>query len=79
MPSIQLDPDVLYEIVSEVASIDSKALRKRLLLNLSLTCRTLLYAARPNIFAETKWPHQRQHDEESGLLFPPENLWPYIK
>ena len=79
MPSTQLDPDILYEIVGEVASIDSKDQRKRLLLNLSLTCRTLLYATRPFIFAKIKWPHQNQHDEESGLLFPPEVLWPYIK
>jgi hypothetical protein len=79
MPSTQLAPDILYEIVSEVASIDSKAQRKRLLLNLSLTCRTLLHATRPIIFANIKWPHQNQHDEESGLLFPPEVLWRYIK
>ena len=79
MPSTQLDPDILYEIVGEVALIESKAQRKRLLLNLSLTCRTLLHAARVIIFAKIKWPHQNQHDEESGLLFPPEVLWPYIK
>jgi hypothetical protein len=79
MSSTRLDPDILYEIVGEAASIDSKAQRKRLLLNLSLTCRTLLYATRPIIFAKIKWPHQNQHDEESGLLFPPDVLWPYIK
>ena len=75
----QLDADILYELVGEVASIDSKAQRTRLLLNLSLTCRTLLYATRPIIFAKIKWPHQNQHDEESGLLLPSEVIWPYIK
>lgn len=78
MSSIQLHPDILYEIVAEVASIDNKDHRRQLL-NLSLTCRTLLYATRPIIFAKIKWPHQNQHDEESGLLFLPRVLWPYIK
>ena len=79
MPSIQLYADILYEIVAEVASIDNKDLRRLLLRNLSLTCRTLLYATRPIIFAKMKWPHENQHDEDSGLLFPPQVLWPYIK
>ena len=79
MPSIQLYTDILYEIVAEVASIDNKDHRRLLLRNLSLTCRTLLYATRPIIFAKMKWPHQNQHDEDSGLLFPPQVLWPYIK
>ncbi|KAF8811217.1 hypothetical protein BYT27DRAFT_7090232 [Phlegmacium glaucopus] len=78
MPLKQLGVDILYEIVSEIASIDNKDHRSRLL-NLSLTCRTLLHATRPIIFAKMKWPHQNQHDENSGLLFPPEVLWPYIK
>ena len=59
MPSTQLNLDILYEFVGAVASIDSKAHRKRLLLNLSLAlalaCRTLLYATRPVIFAKIKW------------------------
>ena len=74
MPLTQLDADILYEIVTEVASD-----HRHRLLNLSLTCRTLLYATRPFIFSKVKWPHQNQHDKESGLHFPPQVLWPYIK
>jgi hypothetical protein len=77
MPSVQLHPDILHDIVNEVALIDDKD--HRCLLNLSLTSRILLYATRPIIFAKMKWPHPNQHNEESGLLFPPETLWPYIK
>jgi len=78
MPLKQLNTDILYEIVAEIASVDSQDHRRRLF-NLSLTCRTLLYATRPIIFAKIKWPHQHQHDEISGLHFPPEVLWPHIK
>ena len=78
MPLI-IDADILYEIVDTVAgSINSKDQRK-CLLNLSLTCRTLRYATRPIIFARIKWPHPNKHDQSSGLHFPPEILWPYIK
>lgn len=77
MPLEQLNDDILYGIVEELASIDNKDYRSSLF-NLSLTSRTLRYATRPILFAKVKWPHQNQHDEKSDL-FPSDILLPYIK
>ncbi|TFK34685.1 hypothetical protein BDQ12DRAFT_362143 [Crucibulum laeve] len=73
-----LDPDVLYAVVREVASFrNSTSLQA--LRNLALTCSTLRNVCFPVLFAEVHWPHANKNDEESGLLFFPDSLWPHVK
>lgn len=67
-----LPPQVLHLLLTaQVAPSD--------LLALSLTCRTIREACLPLIFAEVHWPHPNKNDNESGLHFFPESLWPYFK
>ncbi|XP_006456169.1 hypothetical protein AGABI2DRAFT_210991 [Agaricus bisporus var. bisporus H97] len=33
----------------------------------------------PYLFSHVRWPHPNKHDEESGLHFFPETLWPLFK
>jgi hypothetical protein len=33
----------------------------------------------PYLFSHVRWPHPTKHDEESGLHFFPESLWPLFK
>lgn len=49
------------------------------LLALSQVCRVVREACLPVIFADVQWPHPNKNDDESGLHFFPESLWPYFK
>jgi hypothetical protein len=76
MPRLNLD--ILYEIVDQVSGFDCKN-RRAILLSLALTCRDVNNSIRPILFHRVNWPHPDKFDQESGLLFFPEALWPYFK
>ncbi|KAF8184834.1 hypothetical protein BJ912DRAFT_852956 [Pholiota molesta] len=76
MPRLNLD--ILYEIVDQVSGFDCKN-RRAILLSLALTCRDVNNSIRPILFHSVNWPHPDKFDQESGLLFFPEALWPYFK
>lgn len=74
----RLNLDILYEIVEQVARLDSKSSRE-ILLSLALVCRTVNDSIRPFLFNKVYWPHPNKHDAETGLLFFPAALWPYFR
>ncbi|KAJ3509922.1 hypothetical protein NLJ89_g4960 [Agrocybe chaxingu] len=69
--------DILYEVIREVDVFKRKD-RQAALISLSLVCHSLSDAIRPILFHEVTWPHPNKHNNERGLHFLPEVLWPYI-
>ncbi|PFH45706.1 hypothetical protein AMATHDRAFT_77951 [Amanita thiersii Skay4041] len=74
----RLHLQVLHILVSEIASPGDQH-SKSDLLSLSQSCRALREACLPILFSEVFWPHPNKNDEETGLHFFPESLWPYFK
>lgn len=73
-----LDSDIAYALVKEAVALHRKsdldAIRA-----LSSTCRILRDACLPFLFSDVHWPHASKHDEESGLQFFPQSLWPFFR
>ncbi|KAG5638526.1 hypothetical protein H0H81_012164 [Sphagnurus paluster] len=76
MPS--LDSDVSYALVKEAIALHRES-DLDVILSLASTCRVIREACLAALFADVHWPHAKQHDEESGLLFFPPSLWPFFK
>ena len=73
-----LDADVSYALIKE-ALLVHRGSDLRTVLNLSSTCRVLRAAALPFLFSDVFWPHANKFDEDSGLHFFPQNLWPFFR
>lgn len=72
-----LNADITHILINDLLSINGGA--PSALLTLASTTRSFRESCLPYLFSEVRWPHKFKADEESGLHFFPESLWPYIR
>ncbi|KAG2357716.1 hypothetical protein BDR07DRAFT_1612346 [Suillus spraguei] len=72
-----LNADIMHILINDLLSSNGGA--PSALLTLASATRSFRDSCLPYLFSEVRWPHKLKADEESGLHFFPESLWPHIR